>query len=379
MTDNATNGLVGAVDRAYFVGQYVDEMAKLTTVSLLAGTHAIAISGPGTGKTAIFESVARDVAHTDWCMVRCDPSTPPEKIKGAIDVQRYLQSGEFAEKVDGTPFDPTVKVVILDEMTRASDVVHNLNIQTLDRGRGNDAYKYPVVWGTANFVKTSAQIEALLDRIALWFHIPDEEIDNLEFVKAQVAGRKNGGLHVRYPLPCWNTIQEVRGMDYGMNAVKAVAAFMDLVIGELGAKNIRVNRRRREQWQRILLAASAYETGSGDFSHLSPLALEVFKYAWSAPKPEDQIAFQSIIAECSNPVQHAIDQALAEAVVKLNELNAIQDKSERLKQIGKLGEFIGETQTRLQASGADLETLSMIQIKLAEWYSRAIKGEHIEE
>lgn len=361
---------------AYFVGRYVDEYAKVLLASLLGGMHVMALSGPGTGKTAIMESVARGMGA--YVMVRCDPSTPPEKIKGAIDVKRYLESGEFGENIEGTPFDPDMRIVILDEMTRASEVVQHLNIQLLDRGRGAAVYDYPVVWGTANFVKLANQLEALYDRIGLWYHLPDEDVNVLDFVRAQVAGRQNGGLQVQYPMPTGEKILEVRNAVYSDEAVLAVARFLDIVVGELGAQNIRVNRRRLEQWQRILLACSCYESGP-DFKQVSPLALDVFQYAWPAPKPEDQVRFQQIVAECSNPAQHALDQAMASVMQFMNQVAQMQGEDDRKGKIGEMGLMISKSETALKEAGVDPQMVMAASIKFAKWFGDAVAGQPITE
>lgn len=364
---------------AYFVGAYVDAYAKVLTASLLSGTHVVSISGPGTGKTAIMERVAKDVTPERSVMVRCDPSTPPEKIKGAIDVKRYLESGEFEARIEGTPFDPNMRVVILDEMSRASEIVQHLNIQLLDRARGNDVYKYPVVWGTNNYVKVANQLEALYDRVALWYHLPDEDIDTLEFVRAQVAGRQNGGLHVKYPLPTWDQIEAVRTMQYTDNSVIAVARFMEIVIGELEQQGLKVNRRRREQWQRILLSCSAYEFGGGDFKGISPLALEVFAHAWAAPKPEDQTTFKEIVAQCADPSQHALDAAYALVMDKMNEVAQIPDDNDRKAKIGEMGSMIQQQTQMLTDAGVDPQLVRAASLKFASWFTEAITGKVVTE
>lgn len=364
---------------AYFVGEYTRTLAKVCTASLLSGTHAMALSGPGTGKTAILESVVRQVVPNAWCMVRCDPSTPPEKIKGAIDVKRYLADGEFAENVDGTPFDPNMRVVILDEMSRASEIVQHLNIQLLDRARGRDVYNYPVVWGTANFVKVANQLEALYDRVGLWYHLPNEEIDVLAFVQAQAAGRMNGGLRVNYPLPTWEQIETVRTCEYGENAIKTVARFIETIVGELAIAGLKVNRRRLEQWQRILLACSAYEHGTGDFSALSPLALEVFPFAWAAPKPEDQSKFQEIVAACADPTQHALDAAYASVMSYMQAVAAIADESSRRLKIGEMGQLIAKQQQELTDAGVDPQTTRAAALKFSAWFAQALNGEEVTE
>lgn len=367
------------MSNAYFVGAFVDAYAKVLSASLLSGTHAIAISGPGTGKTAIMESVTREVTPDRSIMVRCDPSTPPEKIKGAIDVKRYLETGDFDARIEGTPFDPDMKVVILDEMSRASEIVQHLNIQLLDRARGKDVYKFPVVWGTANYVKVANQLEALYDRVGLWYHLPDEEIDTLDFVRAQVAGRQNGGLHVRYRLPTWEQVEEVRATQYTDNSVVAVARFMDLIIGELAQQNIKVNRRRREQWQRILLSCSAYEFGSGDFSGISPLALEVFSHAWAAPKPEDQATFKEIVAQCADPAQHALEAAYASVMDYMNQVAAIPDENQRKAKIGEMGMMISKQETALKEAGVDPELVRAASLKFGSWFSEVILGKAVSE
>lgn len=150
-----------------WMGQYPKDVKLALIASAISGHHCIFVSEPGYGKTEMAHQAAKAVAGEDGrLMIPIDPSTPPEAIRGAWNPASMLQ-GKLERVVDGTPYDPTIKVVILDEIWRANDVCFDALIHVTGR-KDIDQTTRPVFWGTANFVGKQDRTAALRDRFAIW-------------------------------------------------------------------------------------------------------------------------------------------------------------------------------------------------------------------
>ena len=125
--------------------------------------------------------------------------TPPEALRGAYDPAALL-NGRLERVVAGTPYDPTARVSILDEVFRANEVVFDTMLDVLDRLDAKPA-QAPVAWATANFVAQGERVEALLDRIALWLWISPDAMDVAAIVGAHLDGVVANGLQVQDALP----------------------------------------------------------------------------------------------------------------------------------------------------------------------------------
>jgi MoxR-like ATPase len=176
----------------YFAGRYVDDVRDLYLASILSGLHCVAMSGPGWGKTDIALSMARDIAPANHAVARLHPATPPEEVRGAVKTDVLLASSRIEYEVQGTPYDPANRLVIIDEIGRANKVVVSMLMFLLDR---KDVAFPPPVWATSNFMPAGPEAKARLDRIALWHWILPNPGDIGAMLQTQLQAN-NSPMHV---------------------------------------------------------------------------------------------------------------------------------------------------------------------------------------
>jgi hypothetical protein len=143
---------------------YIDQIKNCLQASIDAGLNAILISPPGWGKSKMAFESARSLYGDQVLFLELSPSTPPEVVEGAIDLAA-LREGRLARNIERTPYDPSVKLVILDELWRANEVVFDL---LLHATQPVTRVSPPVFWGTSNFISRDKRFDALRDRFALW-------------------------------------------------------------------------------------------------------------------------------------------------------------------------------------------------------------------
>ncbi len=354
-----------------FIGGYVDDVRTCLTASALAAQHAVVLGAPGWGKTAIARALAQRMAPDAWTFVRLDPSTPPDVVRGAYNPAALLE-GRLERVVDGTPYDPRVRVVILDEVFRASDVVYDALLDVLDR-LDADPDAAAVAWATANFVAQGERVEALLDRIALWLWLQPDTLDAGAIVQAHLNGLQ--GLDVPGDVPDWKTIEEVRAARPGPKATKAVADLLSTLAQEAAAQGRRPHPRRLAQWTRLVYRAAVYHTGEADFAAVPDEAARVLRWAWPAPTAEEAATWSQIAAAIVDAVGAAIEAAMAQALQKFREVASLADPAQRTGRVAELGQILAQTQESLRQIGGDDPRVDEAIETLTRWFAAAVRGE----
>ncbi len=355
-----------------FIGSYVSDIRDCLIAGVLSGQHAVVLGAPGWGKTAIARAMAARVAGDGrWCLVRLDPSTPPEAVRGAYDPAALLQ-GRLERVVGGTPYDPRARLVILDEIFRANEVVFDVLLDVLDR-LDLSPDTAPVAWATANFVAQGERVEALRDRIALWLWLQPESLDPRAVVGAHLAAGDDG-LSVPGEIPGWETVLEVRATRPGEKALRAVGELLSQLTQEAQAQGRRVNPRRLAQWARLVYRVGVYTTGEADFAALPDEAARVLRWAWPAPTPEEAASWAQIALSIVDAVGAAIEAAMAQALAKFREVAAIGDPGARTAKVAELGQVLAGTQATLRQVGGDDPRVPEAIRTLTEWFAAAVSG-----
>jgi MoxR-like ATPase len=312
---------------ARFEGGYADEMAEVLAVSLLAGANAIVLGSPGWGKTAVARSLAQQMVDRRWSFTRVDPSSAPDKVFGILDFKAYMD-GRRSMIVAGTPYDPAVRVAIIDEIGRANEAMFDALLDTLDRVDANgDA---PAVWATSNFIPSTDRVAALIDRFALWYWVQPGPMDIGNIVAAQLAGMHSGGPQVAVPGGLtWEEVEEIRAMAPGPRAVKAVQNLVRDLESEAKLNKRRPNPRRATQWSFILYRASAWHTGQADFTTVPDAASRLLKYAWPAVTAEEQATWATVATSVTDVVGAQIEAGTIEVQEYMKQIVDCQDEQEK--------------------------------------------------
>lgn len=359
-----------------FAGSYTQKFRSILTASAVSGQNLMAISSPGWGKTDMARATARGIAGDQGMIfIELDPSTPPEVIRGAYDPAALL-NGELKRIVTGTPFDPNAKIVILDEVWRANDVLFDGLIHATAQ-KAVDPAKHPVIWGTANFVGKAERTEALRDRFAMWYWM-DGELDT----SGVIAAHLNNGFSGVDPdwsngLPDWQTCLDIRAAHPGSHALQAVTEMIETLVEEAGKANFPINPRRVVQWSHLLFCNGMYQTGSDDFNTVPTAASAMLRYAYPASDKATSQKWAEVAVSIADSVGAAIESYRAVALEKFQSIMRIKDIRERQSHIGELSQV-------LVAATADLERIAKKDPRGAEalaemtgWFAKAVAVEKI--
>jgi len=354
-----------------FVGSYVDDITQVLIASVLSGTNAILIGAPGWGKTAISRQAAQKMSGGAFSLVRVDPSTPPEKILGAYNPAALLE-GNLERVVEGTAYDPDCRIGIIDELFRASDVLFDAALDTLDR---LDVEVGPPIWSTANFVATGTRVEALIDRIGLWLWIKPSVLDLAAVASSHLT---NGGSpKLLQAVPTAEEVAKIRSAKPGEKAVKAVIEVLENLNEEATREGRRAHPRRVASWSKVLFTYSMYITGSNNFATIPPEAMRIMRYAWPCTTAQEAATWAGIAGAAIDPVATAIEEAMKLAYPEFERVSKIEDSATRATESARLGEVMLQAQGLLKALQTDDPRVGDALAQIDTMFGDAVRGKEV--
>lgn len=356
-----------------FTGRYVEQIVHALIGALVSGVNIMLIGVPGYGKTTIsrafFKKVLRNESDRIAAFVRCDPTTPVEKIRGGYDPIAW-SNGEVVHLIEGTPYDPRSIAAIVDEMPRANDAILDVFLDLFDLQEGQGLIDALTIVATANFAPRGDRFEALNDRITLWAWLKGgDDFDPDKMVDAHAFGLKPV---LRQWVPTWDQIQAARQAVPSKNALVAVKSFVRRLVEAAAAQNIAIDPRDYAQWTPLLIRASILYTGDPDFREVPYEAATLIKHAGGATTRVKAEQWEAIVAEVVDTVGEALDQVLGgafkhfDALLQINEL-------ERAEQIHTLGEFLTEQQGLLRELGGGKQIEDACNL-LQRYFALAVQG-----
>jgi len=361
-----------------FVGKYVDEIKDLLVASLVAGENAVLVGPPGTGKTRIALDVACHVYDREEVLfLQLDASTPPEAVKGLPDPAELLNTPpRIVINLEGSVFDPNVRVVILDEFGRPNDTVFDVLVHGLNRSL-EEGDLAPVFWGTTNFVHIGARTEAMADRVLLWYWVDTGKIKTKDVVMAAlgVLGNVHNALTVGDHLPTPEEIAAVRAMIPGKNASKAVVETIDSLVEEIQKNNNKSfvpNNRRLTQWAGLLFRVGAYYAQDDDFSVLPEQALKILKYAQVNITQADFAAWGKLVNAISDVVGTAIRRASEAAFETMKRVSSNSSGDKRAQDLGMVLAQSEEDLDAIEANGDP--RVEEYQTRIRNAYAQFVQG-----
>ena len=376
----STNGNLNSPVVNYFAGRYVNELRDLYLASMISGLNSVSIGAPGWGKTDIALSMLMDIFPDEFSVLRVHPATPPEEVEGANDTEILLKESRLVKNVVGTPFDPSNKAVLVDEIGRCSKVLVGVFMKLLDR---KDMVNAPPVLSTSNFMPKSVESEALLDRIALWTHVSvsSSTLDPKAIIAAQLGGL-GGRLHVKGTLPSASDVTDVWDATPGAKATNAVADVLAQLTVEAKAEKKHPHPRRLTQWSKLLYRMSVYETGDADFADVPKEAKAFLRFAWPAESSTEHEAWASIVRGAEDKVMGLVEAVEAKAAVDFNEYAAkfsTLSVTEQVDGSNALGLVMTQHMRTLQAGGFDDDPRIDESIsRMNGWMQAAVVGKTVE-
>ena len=164
-----------------FVGK--DEIIDLLGLCLVARENLFMLGPPGTAKSALVQSLARQIDGRvfDYLLTRF---TEPNEVFGPFDI-RKLRDGELETNTSGML--PEADFVFLDELLNANSAILNslllvLNERVFRRGRETRALPTLMVVGASNHLPEDEALGALFDRFLIRVNcnnVPDESLSEV--------------------------------------------------------------------------------------------------------------------------------------------------------------------------------------------------------
>lgn len=356
-----------------FRGDYTAVTKKLLEASAVAKLHAQLLSPPGWGKTEMAFSAGKQILGEGNGLIFLEiaPSTPPEVVTGSYDPAELL-NGRLVKIIDGTPYDPTARIIMLDEMWRANDLLLDSLVHALSM-KMRSPLDQPLFWATSNFTGSGERMDAVKDRFALWLNIQPDLLVT-EIVQGHLASMNT----IFDPdwaagLPAWEDCLEVQNMTPTENSVKAITDVIDVIEGEARAEKFDVNPRRLVQWSTLLFRMSAYRYGSPDFGVVHPDAHIMLKYAMPIWKAETAQKWSAVINKTIDQVGVAVEEYMAMALTHLDNIKN-KSGSNRTEAIANLGIALQNAHADLKKIGGNDARVVKAVNELNQWFAAAVSG-----
>jgi MoxR-like ATPase len=286
VTDAAAQKLNEARDRICQTFLDKEEIARLMTISLLAGENLVLIGPPGTAKSAVIRMLSRLMGcrYFEYLMTRF---TEPNELFGPVDIAAFRE-GRYERRTEGML--PEAEIVFLDEVFKANSAILNSLLTLLNERlyvHGNQTVEVPLLalFGASNEVPEDEDLQAMFDRFLLrvWSdNLPSHHFHGLLDAGSKIERAKMGAGR-RAP------IQPLLDADALAGAQRRLAAHMNLtgefrnayknLVFQLRNEGVRFSDRRAVKMLK-LFAASAMLRGA---PHPTPADLFLLKHAWNTP------------------------------------------------------------------------------------------------
>lgn len=347
-----------------YVGDDVRTVALASIASALSGTPMLLIGPPGCGKTEAAYKTALMIAEGKRDLIwfhSFNPGTPPAVVQGTMSVKQLVDHQVVAPTEVHTVYDPTVRLLVLDEITRANHAVLDGLLNAMDGSRFG---KWRLIVATSNTSlesppdgsfdpNFSRRMSALRSRFGIVIHFHQNHVPVEKMLAARAlrmavsdddaAERAEMDRYVTYAIPTIGELDAVRRVysqaaplivarAKGSEAVRTLeelkrmaerynvrlndyrsASFLASIISTLGvfermreiAQREWIYARETGDWSQYELAAIRRLSDVADGGvRISPLAADVLRYAGLAATALDQSNWQSAVA-------HALDAANA--------------------------------------------------------------------
>lgn len=361
--------MTSSIKQTTYTGAYVKDVIDVYLASAFSNVHGISISPPGWGKSEISNKLAGELAGADhYHLIPIAPTTSPSLIDGPMDNEILIKESRLVRKVERTPYDPNMRIVIMDELLRGSDPLFDAALHATDPLKQKNC----VVWATSNFVPKGDRVQALLDRFGLWLWIRPDTFDIRALAMAQML--TDGEPQLPGTIPSWSDVMDVRSAKPGLKAAQAVADFLELLHEEAANLGLSVHPRQATHWRKLAYRMGVYHTGEADFKALPQEATRVIQWAWGSRSYEEAGEWRKLVGSMVDKVGATIDVVLANVVGEFKRVAAIASDIERTQEISGLGRTLAESQSDLRELGANDPRVKDAINLVSQWFADAING-----
>jgi len=363
-----------------FVGAYPKVIKEVLTTSAVSGENAMLLSSPGWGKTEMALQTALGITKSkdNVIFLELDPATPPEVVRGSYDPAQALQ-GKLVRMLENTPYDPKARIVILDELWRANDVLFDALVHATSNKMANPVTK-PVFWGTSNFTGKAERVAALQDRFAIWYYLstPDLEIKSIVSAHLNDGDPQNVDGDWAIDLPELKTIESVRQAKPSQSTVDAIQEILYSLADEAMHQSFSINPRRIVQWTAMVYRMGVLETGKSDFTDIPMRARRILRWAYPCPDANTASKWAEVSRVMEDSIGAAIEAYRAEAINKFRKVFKQSDASARAGQVAELGMMLANAESELIKIGGKDARVQEVMSELSNLFGRAVRGEKID-
>lgn len=280
-----------------FVGK--DEIIDLMGLCLVARENLFLLGPPGTAKSALVQSLARQIDGRlfDYLLTKF---TEPNEIFGPFDI-RKLRDGELETNTSGML--PEADFIFLDELLNANSAILNslllvLNERVFRRGRETKALPTLMVVGASNHLPEDETLNALFDRFLVrvnCINVPDENLSEVLYAGWKLDAKTSIDTPNDQSRIGAADLRQMHRLVSQVDLQTVQLHYVDLVIQLRGA-GIQVSDRRAVKLQR-LIAASALLCGRLQANRTD---LWVLRYIWDTEDEQEILA--SLVGQFLNDV-----------------------------------------------------------------------------
>lgn len=356
-----------------YVGEYVHTYQRALTASAVSGLNLMVRSKPGWGKSRMAYEAGQAIAgkpHT--VLMRLHEATSPDEVQGRVDIQGLVNGSDGIKRIlDGTPYDPDARIVILDEFSRCEMLVYNLLLHATER-LDVPTHLRPVFWATTNWMIASEKTEALRDRFGLWYYM-DADVDFGEIAIANLSKDDNDPTWTA-GFPDWEKCLACRAEVASSGTASMIADFVSTVAAEAINAKLDVNPRRVAQWANLLWRMTYYETGKQN-AELSSGALASMVFAYPCVDEQSAKNWQKVCMSVVNRVEQAIEAYLMQVREKFLEIanSPVKDRSSRIIELGQMLAEIERNLTKIAGDNNPAARKAMESFNAI--FAKAAKGE----